>query len=99
VARANSESSLESMRAAKDSGVDTLKSWETADDPCPICIENEDAGDIDVDDDFPSGDSAPPAHPWCYCALGVVVSEDDVEQMAKGRGRVSPFICEAFQLS
>ena len=54
---------------AREAGLDE-KSWETeSGDPCPICIDNEDAGWIDIDDDFPSGDDAPTAHPNCLCIL------------------------------
>jgi hypothetical protein len=36
---------------------------------CDECSENEDASPIPFDQDFPSGDSAPPAHPNCRCAV------------------------------
>ena len=42
-------------------------------DPCDICLENEDAGPIDLDATFPSGHSHPTAHPSCECALGYKV--------------------------
>ena len=45
------------------------KQWITGPDPCEACIENEDAGAIPVDENFPSGDDAPPAHPNCVCAV------------------------------
>ena len=54
----------------KDAGA-TGKSWDTDIAPCMVCIENELAGVIDIDDDFPSGDDAPPGHPRCMCSLGV----------------------------
>jgi SPP1 gp7 family putative phage head morphogenesis protein len=44
-------------------------------DPCPECQENEDAGAIATDDDFPNGD--PPVHPNCQCALLPVVDTGD----------------------
>ena len=45
-------------------------SWETeSGDPCPVCEDNEAAGWIDIDDDFPSGDDAPTAHPNCQCVV------------------------------
>ena len=37
--------------------------------------ENAAAGPIDLDDEFPSGDDAPTAHPNCECALMPVVYE------------------------
>jgi len=45
------------------------KQWILGPNPCPECEENADASPIPVDEDFPSGDDAPPAHPNCVCAL------------------------------
>jgi len=36
---------------------------------CEDCQDNADASPINIDDTFPSGDSEPPAHPNCMCAL------------------------------
>lgn len=36
---------------------------------CEECQENADASPIGIDETFPSGDSEPPAHPNCMCAL------------------------------
>jgi hypothetical protein len=51
-------------------GVRTV-GWLTAEDDrvCPRCSANEAQGWIPVGDDFPSGESQPPAHPSCRCAL------------------------------
>jgi Phage portal protein len=51
-------------------GVRTI-GWLTAEDDrvCPRCAENEAEGWIPAGDDFPSGDTQPPAHPSCRCAL------------------------------
>lgn len=46
-----------------------LKQWILGPNPCEICVENADASPIPVDEDFPSGDDAPPAHPNCVCAV------------------------------
>ncbi len=43
------------------------KQWILGPDPCPICEENADEGAIPVDEEFPSGDDFPPAHPNCVC--------------------------------
>lgn len=51
----------------QDSGVEMVE-WLTA-DPCDECAENEDVSPISIDEDFPSGDSEPPAHPNCECSL------------------------------
>jgi SPP1 gp7 family putative phage head morphogenesis protein len=51
-------------------GVRTV-GWLTAEDDrvCPRCAGNEAEGWIPSGDDFPSGDTQPPAHPNCRCAL------------------------------
>lgn len=45
------------------------KQWILGPDPCEVCEDNADASPIPVDEDFPSGDDAPPAHPNCVCAV------------------------------
>jgi len=64
-ADALSQTSLDSM---KDMGIDG-KECVTAGNPCDICLENEAAGVIPVDQPFPSGDMGPPFHPNCECSL------------------------------
>lgn len=68
------------MATARDAGLDE-KAWETeSGDPCPTCIENEEAGYIGIDDSFPSGDDGPTAHPNCECSLnfrGGATDEED----------------------
>jgi hypothetical protein len=61
--------------AYRDSGVATGKAWLTAHDDLveEICRDNEDAGAIPLEGDFPSGDDCPPAHPNCRCALVPVI--------------------------
>ena len=49
----------------------TKKAWMVDLAPCVICIANSLEGDIDLEDDFESGDDAPPAHPNCLCSLVV----------------------------
>jgi hypothetical protein len=78
IIRASNQGTLTGFVA---SGVVSKKEWTTF-DPCPICEENEDQGPIDLDEDFASGDDAPPAHPNCKCAL-VGYSEADVPQEAE----------------
>lgn len=46
-----------------------MKQWILGPDPCEICQENAEASPIPVDEDFPSGDDAPPAHVNCVCAV------------------------------
>jgi len=65
-ANALSQASLDRM---EEMGIEG-KEWVTAGgDVCEICLENEAMGIIPFDSTFPSGDSAPPAHPSCCCAL------------------------------
>ncbi len=54
----------------KEAGA-TKKSWAVDLAPCIVCIENAADGSIDFDEDFASGDDAPPAHPNCLCSLMV----------------------------
>jgi hypothetical protein len=79
VRRANSMGALEGYQESKDAGVNLQKEWVVDVDPCPICEENGDEGAIDLDDEFPSGDDAPPAHPNCECAISPVVLDDEEE--------------------
>src|SRR5208282_2235305 len=60
------------------------KRWVTVGDDAveEICLANEDQGVIDLDEDFDSGDDAPPAHPNCRCWLEPVLVGDD-EKVAK----------------
>lgn len=51
----------------ENAGIEQVE-WLVA-DGCDICQENADASPLDINDTFPSGDSEPPAHPNCECAL------------------------------
>ncbi len=64
-------SNAAALDAYKASGVVDGKSWLTAGDDLveEDCEMNEADGVIPIDDDFSSGDSAPPSHPNCRCAL------------------------------
>jgi len=75
VIRASNQGTLQGFQA---SGVVLKKEWTTF-DPCPICEENEEQGPIDLDEDFASGDDAPPAHPNCKCALVGLTALDTTE--------------------
>lgn len=75
---ANSQGALQGYKQARDdNGVTLFKAWLITDEACDICQDNSDAGPIDLDDDFPSGDDAPPAHPNCRCALTPITYESD----------------------
>lgn len=84
VADANSRAALDGYKAARD-GYDLAvkKGWILGPNPCAVCQENADAGPIDLDDEFPSGDTEPSAHPRCECALvSYVAGEDEEEEEA-----------------
>jgi SPP1 gp7 family putative phage head morphogenesis protein len=74
--RALTIASTEINRAMSAATLDKLsglgveyKQWILDADPCEICIANAEQGAIAVDEDFDSGDDAPPAHPNCRCAV------------------------------
>lgn len=70
IANAHGQGLLMGMKGAKSTGMNVKKEWVAGGaDPCEDCLENEDEGPIDVDDDFPSGDDASPAHPRCECSI------------------------------
>lgn len=66
------------MAGYRVSGVVEKKQWLLSNDTeevCDICQDNADAGAIDLDEDFPSGDDAPPQHPQCRCFVVPIVAE------------------------
>jgi hypothetical protein len=75
----NNDTALASFKIASDQGgVALLKEWNTtSDEPCESCLENESAGPIPLDSDFPGGDDAPTLHPRCSCELSVVIDESE----------------------
>jgi hypothetical protein len=77
IAFVNSMASLMSYKGARDDlGLNIKKEWLLGENPCDICIANNDQGAIDLDDEFQSGDDAPPAHPNCECAVSPVMDDD-----------------------
>lgn len=73
----NAAFSEATMRKLDRLGVE-YKQWITSPgNVCDECSENEDASPIPLDDDFPSGDPAPPAHPNCRCAVTGARAPDD----------------------
>lgn len=77
VARARMIASTEMNDAFSEAAIRKLdrlgigwKQWITSSgNCCDECTENEDASPIPTSDMFPSGDSRPPAHPNCRCAV------------------------------
>lgn len=76
VAMATGQGALAGYKEAKAAGVKLKKIWVCDSDPCPICEENQDAGEIDVEDSFPSGDDCETAHPNCECHTESVVDDE-----------------------
>jgi HK97 family phage portal protein len=66
--------SMASVETYKENGIDQ-KEWITAGDDkvSDECQENQAWGAIGIDDQFPSGDDSPPAHPNCRCAVLPVI--------------------------
>ena len=60
------------MIAYRASGVVVGKKWLLALNPCPICEANAEVGIIPLDEEFPSGDDAPPVHPNCECDVAPI---------------------------
>ena len=77
VAMANGQGTLADYKVAKAAGVKLKKVWVCDADPCPIFEENQDAGAIDVEDEFPSGDDAETTHPGCLCHTESVIEDDE----------------------
>jgi hypothetical protein len=67
------------VELATEAGFDE-KAWDPDGDACEeICQPNVDAGWIDIDEEFPSGDDAPTAHPFCDCGISFRKSTDSDE--------------------
>lgn len=73
---ANSQGALIGYKA---SGVVDGKQWQCSNngDCCDICQANEDAGVVDLDDEFPDGSDTTPAHPNCNCVVVPHLKEDE----------------------
>ncbi len=69
------------MAAYRESGVEK-KEWilGSEHDDEDECDENALAGPIPMDESFPSGDDAPPAHPRCTCDVLPVLEEEKGEE-------------------
>ena len=65
--------SVATVEAYKDFGVEQYE-WLSL-DPCEVCSENSDAGPIAMGEEFPSGDTEPPAHPNCRCTVLPVIPD------------------------
>ncbi len=78
IAAVNSMASLTSYQETRDElGLKIKKEWLLGEHPCDACLANNEQGPIDLDDDFDSGDPAPPAHPNCECAIAPVLEDEE----------------------
>jgi hypothetical protein len=79
---ANNQGNLAAYKDAAAQGIAVMKEWLSAGDDLVSeeCQANEDQGPIPLDDDFDSGDDAPPLHPNCRCAIAPVVSDESDSQ-------------------
>jgi SPP1 gp7 family putative phage head morphogenesis protein len=69
------------MEAYQASGVVEGTEWLTANDDLvsELCQANADAGVVALGDLYPSGDSAPPAHPNCRCSVIAALAPENEE--------------------
>jgi len=87
VARARNAAVLDSGLAVQALGrVVLVKSWITATNPCPVCVENSSETEQPLDEAFGSGHLAPPAHPNCMCSLEVTEVKPTAEDPRPRRG-------------
>lgn len=61
----------------KANGVEQVE-WLVA-DGCDICQENEEASPLPIGEEFPSGDTEPPAHPNCECAISPYFDDQELD--------------------
>lgn len=69
-------SSIATMDTYADNGITQVEWAVDPVNPCDQCQTNADAGAIDHGDEFPTGDTEPPAHPNCECAILPVISSE-----------------------
>lgn len=67
------------MVAYRASNVVAGKRWLLSNDDgcCDDCEGNAAQGVIDLEEDFESGDDAPPAHPNCRCDVAPVIADEE----------------------
>jgi len=76
IAFANQNGVLQGMHEAKELGIKIKKFWIPDAAACDVCRTNGDAGAIELNADFPSGDQTAPAHPRCRCTIGSEIQKD-----------------------
>lgn len=92
--RADTQGSLEAYKASgMVEGKESLLSEDHDDDD--ECDDNADAGVIPLDEDFPSGDDAPPYHPRCNCDITPVLMDKGDSDNDEDENTQSPEDSEA----
>lgn len=81
----NRANSTGAMNGYRRSGVVTQKVWllsndYDAKDDDGLCEANADQGPIGLNENFASGDDAPPAHINCQCDVAAIASDDSQEE-------------------
>ena len=71
----NRAMSVASMDTYRDNGIAGVE-WLAESDADDECTENADASPLPIDEPFPSGDTEPPAHPNCRCAVSPVTADE-----------------------
>lgn len=66
----------------RDSGVVRGKEWLLSNDHDfeDLCNDNADAGVVDLDQSFPSGDDTAPGHVHCECDVAAVIDEGSSDE-------------------
>lgn len=95
ISNANSEGSMQGYRQAEETGLTVLKGWLCEPDACDVCLENEAAGFIPLDETFPSGHERPVAHPNCRCTDVAKVVEPAVKMALAKSFHREPAQCNA----
>jgi SPP1 gp7 family putative phage head morphogenesis protein len=79
--------SAASMDSYQEAGVEKVEWLIAASETlCEKCSSNASAGPIPLNSEFPSGNTAPPAHPHCRCAISPVL---DFESSPITQGRIT----------
>ncbi|MBS0200297.1 MAG: hypothetical protein JSR70_07575 [Proteobacteria bacterium] len=69
------------MQAWIVSGVVKRKRWILAEGACTVCQANADQGEIDLLQEFASGDMGPPGHPRCRCSVIGITKDETMKQV------------------
>jgi SPP1 gp7 family putative phage head morphogenesis protein len=82
ITESNRAVSAATVARYQDAGLAEME-WTTF-DPCPTCAQN-DGQTVAIGAPFPSGNTQPPAHPNCRCALLPVIPDFDAPNYTGGQ--------------